>query len=85
MEFTIVVVGASCVGKTSLIHNYVQHIFVQDQYEPTIEDSYRKQTVVDGESYSLIIIDTAGSEQYSLMLEQHNTEWGWLSLCLFSR
>lgn len=37
-----------------------------DEYDPTIEDSYRKQVVVDGETCLLDILDTAGQEEYRL-------------------
>lgn len=39
------------------------HSFV-DEYDPTIEDSYRKQVVIDGETCLLDILDTAGQEEY---------------------
>ena len=35
-----------------------------DEYDPTIEDSYRKQVVIDGETCLLDILDTAGQEEY---------------------
>lgn len=35
-----------------------------DEYDPTIEDSYRKQVFVDGETCLLDILDTAGQEEY---------------------
>lgn len=38
-----------------------------DEYDPTIEDSYRKQVVIDGETCLLDILDTAGQEEYSAM------------------
>ncbi len=34
------------------------------------EDSYRKQSVVDGESALLDILDTAGQEEYTSMQDQ---------------
>ncbi len=40
---------------------YVQGVFVMD-YDPTIEDAYRKNAVVDTEPYVLDILDTAGQE-----------------------
>lgn len=39
---------------------YVQGIFVE-KYDPTIEDSYRKQVKVDGQHCMLEILDTAGT------------------------
>ena len=37
--------------------------FVED-YDPTIEDTYRKHIIIDGETYQLDILDTAGQEEY---------------------
>jgi GTPase KRas protein len=42
-----------------------------DEYDPTIEDSYRKQCVIDSETALLDILDTAGQEEYSAMREQY--------------
>lgn len=39
-----------------------------DEYDPTIEDSYSTTRVVDGVSYRIDIIDTAGQEEYRDML-----------------
>ena len=37
------------------------------RYDPTIEDSYRKQVEVDGQQCMLEILDTAGTEQFTAM------------------
>jgi GTPase KRas len=42
-----------------------------DEYDPTIEDSYRKMCVIDGEVALLDILDTAGQEEYSAMQGQY--------------
>ncbi|KAJ3017329.1 UNVERIFIED_CONTAM: Ras GTPase ras2 [Siphonaria sp. JEL0065] len=39
-------------------------------YDPTIEDSYRKQVVIDDESCNLEILDTAGQEEYTALRDQ---------------
>ncbi|CAF4505095.1 unnamed protein product [Rotaria socialis] len=63
-EYKLVVVGAGGVGKSALTIQLIQNHFI-DEYDPTIEDSYRKQAVVDGETCLLDILDTAGQEEYS--------------------
>ncbi|ORX68362.1 protein ras-1 [Linderina pennispora] len=42
-----------------------------DDYDPTIEDSYRKLANVDGYDYVLDVLDTAGQEEYVAMREQY--------------
>ena len=60
-EYKLVVVGGGGVGKSALTIQFIQSHFV-DEYEPTIEDSYRKQCVIDEEVALLDILDTAGQE-----------------------
>ena len=47
---------------------HAQHFI--DEYDPTIEDSYRKQVTIDDETCLLDILDTAGQEEYSAMRDQ---------------
>lgn len=44
-----------------------------DKYDPTIEDSYRKQVEVDGRAIMLDILDTAGQEEYSSLRDDFLT------------
>lgn len=69
-EFKLVVVGGGGVGKSALTIQMVQSHFV-DEYDPTIEDSYRKPCVIDHEPALLDVLDTAGQEEYSAMREQY--------------
>ena len=41
-----------------------------ETYDPTIEDSYRKQVVIDGFSCMLEVLDTAGQEEYTALRDQ---------------
>lgn len=67
-EYKIVVVGGGGVGKSALTIQFIQSQFV-DEYDPTIEDSYRKPCVIDNENAVLDVLDTAGQEEYSAMRE----------------
>lgn len=69
-EYKLVVVGGGGVGKSALTIQFIQSHFV-DEYDPTIEDSYRKQCSIDDEVALLDILDTAGQEEYSAMREQY--------------
>ncbi|KAF4547388.1 Ras-like protein 10 [Elsinoe fawcettii] len=67
-EYHIVVLGSGGVGKSCLTAQFVSGIFVE-RYDPTIEDTYRKQIEVDGRQVVLEILDTAGTEQFTAMRE----------------
>ncbi|KAJ5665534.1 uncharacterized protein N7477_007982 [Penicillium maclennaniae] len=67
-EYHIVVLGAGGVGKSCLTAQFVQNVWIES-YDPTIEDSYRKQIEVDGRQCILEILDTAGTEQFTAMRE----------------
>merc|ERR1712025_891426 len=68
--YKIVVVGGGGVGKSAITIQFIQSYFVTD-YDPTIEDSYTKQVVIDEKVAKLDILDTAGQEEFSAMREQY--------------
>lgn len=41
-----------------------------ETYDPTIEDSYRKQVQIDSQSCMLEVLDTAGQEEYTALRDQ---------------
>jgi len=41
-----------------------------ESYDPTIEDSYRKQVVIDGQTCMLEVLDTGGEEEYGALRDQ---------------
>lgn len=69
-EYKLVIVGTGGVGKSALTIQLISNHFIDD-YDPTIEDSYRKQTVIDNETCLMDILDTAGQEEYSAMRDQY--------------
>ncbi|KAL0120697.1 hypothetical protein PUN28_008400 [Cardiocondyla obscurior] len=68
--YKLVVVGGGGVGKSAITIQFIQSYFVTD-YDPTIEDSYIKQCVIDDVPAKLDILDTAGQEEFSAMREQY--------------
>ena len=69
-EHKIVLIGGIGVGKSSITIQFVSQNFITC-YDPTIEDSYRKQLKVDDEACLLDILDTAGQEEYSCARDQY--------------
>ena len=63
LNHKLVVVGDGTVGKTCLLQRYTQNSF-NPQYVPTVFENLQHQEVVDGQSVSLEIVDTAGQEGY---------------------
>jgi len=68
-EYKIVVLGGGGVGKSALTIRLVTDNFLEE-YDPTIEDSYRKQVNIDGSVALLDILDTAGQEEFASMQDQ---------------
>ncbi|XP_012221582.1 GTP-binding protein Rit2 isoform X2 [Linepithema humile] len=68
--YKIVVLGDGGVGKSAVTLQFVSHTFL-DYHDPTIEDSYQKQAVIDGEAALLDILDTAGQVEFTAMREQY--------------
>ena len=61
MEYKLILVGASLVGKSSLVNMFVRNVFLNEcDYVPTLEDSYRMIVSVEGENCLLDIVDTSG-------------------------
>ncbi|PGH18008.1 hypothetical protein AJ80_04629 [Polytolypa hystricis UAMH7299] len=67
--YKLVVLGDGGVGKTALTIQLCLNHFVET-YDPTIEDSYRKQVVIDQQSCMLEVLDTAGQEEYIALRDQ---------------
>ena len=67
-KFTIAILGVAAVGKSAITFRFIQRKFVAE-YEPTIEDYYVKNTNIDGPT-TVSILDTAGMEDYSLLIDQ---------------
>lgn len=81
-EYKLVVVGGGGVGKSAITIQFIQSQFVVE-YDPTIEDSYRKQCQIENEPTILDVLDTAGQEEYSAMRERYMRQ-GEGFICVYS-
>eukprot|EP00794_Sanderia_malayensis_P008131 gene8131-9001_t len=63
--FRVIVIGSKAVGKTSLVHRYINGDY-SDFYSPTVSDVFEKSVLrtEDNSVYNLKIYDTAGDLQY---------------------
>lgn len=68
-NYRIVVLGSGGVGKSALTLRLISDEFAEE-YDPTIEDSYRKQVKIDGKPALLDVLDTAGQEEYASLQDQ---------------
>ncbi|CAF3436615.1 unnamed protein product [Rotaria socialis] len=69
-NYIVCVFGSGGVGKSCLTIQFVQDIFMP-KYDPTIEDVYKKTIEIDEKRYSLEIVDTAGTEEFSAMKDMY--------------
>ncbi|KAJ3444394.1 ras-like protein [Anaeramoeba flamelloides] len=69
----LVIVGGGSVGKSCLVIRYLQGKFIED-YDPTIEENYRKMVIVDDKACMLEILDTAGQEEYRTVRDKYLKE-----------
>lgn len=69
-EYRLVVCGSGGVGKSALTVQFISNHFIIE-YDPTIEDAYRKQINLEGISCVLDILDTAGQDEYSALRDSY--------------
>ena len=69
----LVVIGEPEVGKSCLTFQLINYQFLA-KYDRTIEDAYMKEGFhVDGEAYTVEIMDTAGAVSYLYFLSASRT------------
>jgi Ras family protein len=69
----IAVMGSRSVGKSSLAIQFVQGQFV-DSYDPTIENTFTKVLKYKGQEYEVLVVDTAGQDEYSIFPTQYSID-----------
>jgi len=70
MTMKIVIVGGGGVGKSTITIQYLRGMFIED-YDPTIEESYRKDLTIDERNVHVEIFDTAGQEEYGAIRDRY--------------
>ncbi|XP_060071396.1 ras-related protein Rap-1-like [Ylistrum balloti] len=65
-HFRLSVMGASCVGKSAIISQFLYDTFSSDYHE-TVEDLHRKVVDLNGRKVILDILDTAGTHEFPAM------------------
>lgn len=78
----LVIIGIGGVGKSALTIQYISNKFIED-YDPTLEDSYRKHIVIDNMPIILDIYDTAGQEDFFSVRDSYIRS-GHGFLCVYS-
>ncbi|GAA6034006.1 hypothetical protein JCM8097_000646 [Rhodosporidiobolus ruineniae] len=79
----IVLVGDGGVGKSSLTMAILDRPF-SDEYDPTVEDAYSLNMVVDGVEYAIELVDTAGQEEYRGLWSETSAREGDAFLVVYS-
>jgi len=69
----IAVMGSRSVGKSSLAIQFAQGQFV-DSYDPTIENTFNKNMKIQGQEYEVLVVDTAGQDEYSIFPTQYTVD-----------
>ena len=71
VDLKMVLLGATEVGKTALIHRFINDSY-PEEYDATIEEKYNVEDYkFDGINFRLQILDTSGDEDYQNMLDTY--------------
>ncbi|XP_062918448.1 ras-related and estrogen-regulated growth inhibitor-like isoform X1 [Mobula hypostoma] len=65
----IAVLGQGAVGKTAITVRFITKRFI-GEYDPTLETIYRHVFSVDGECVQFEVLDTAGQEEDTILIEE---------------
>jgi small GTP-binding protein len=61
---TVMLVGEGAVGKTSILYRYIHNVFIEEKYDPTIEEYMPGNVELFGCSFDITFCDTAGQKEY---------------------
>ncbi|KAJ3441948.1 ras-related protein rab-5c [Anaeramoeba flamelloides] len=80
-ELKIVLIGASGVGKTSIVERFLKNCFNEQQRKTIGSTFLSKVCVVDEKSYYLNIWDTAGEERFHSLVKLYYRDTNIAILC----
>lgn len=66
-KIQLIIVGESCVGKTSLLYKYSQGLFTKNHLATVGIEFFTKEETINGKKIRVKIWDTAGQEQYKAL------------------
>ena len=67
-QIKVAVLGKSLVGKSAITYRFISDKF-PEEHDTTVEDQYKTVITIDGITYDLEILDTAGQDDYQTMLD----------------
>jgi len=67
----VALMGFREVGKSSLAIQFVEGQF-PDCYDPTIENTFQKKVTVKRNEYDLLLVDTAGQDEYTMFPSEYS-------------
>jgi len=73
VPINLVVIGTAGSGKSCITIRFVARRFVEE-YEPTLEDSFRQEVDIDGKFSILSIYDTAGVDEFPIVKDGYMRE-----------
>ena len=68
--YKIAVFGGRCAGRATFIKHFIYGKFIDDYYDPIIEETFKKEIVVDGKNCMLEIACVAAQEEYEALRNQ---------------
>ncbi len=69
--FKIVTAGEGGVGKTTLLHRYIENTYVHDLMMTIGVQFFKKNLVIDGVTFEIIVWDFGGQEQFRAILSNY--------------